>query len=131
VTMPNFVFVTAAPGRVVPIPASDGAAAGAAILLVEPGSVYRVKWSAYVRRRIPSGDLSLTDHLGRPVQNQLAAAADTLPAGFEVHGCKLLALAIASRELIEPGARPPFEPLPDVDAPPHAARISHPTRSTP
>ncbi len=55
------VLVTAVEGRLVPIPPSEGSAAGAAILTIEPGKVYRLPWSTYTRKRLAGGDLELVN----------------------------------------------------------------------
>lgn len=70
---PNYIFVVAAEGREVPIPRNQASAAGARLLICKPGEVHRLPYGSFVRRRLASGDLRLTDRTGKPV-NELAAA---------------------------------------------------------
>lgn len=76
---PTHVFVTAAEGRKVPIPSNEASAPGAALLLCEPGKVYRLPYTTHTRRRITSGDLVLTDQGGTAVDSiELADSAEPL-----------------------------------------------------
>lgn len=72
---PTHVFVTAAEGRLVPIPANEGSAPGAALLKCEAGKLYRLPWSTYTRKRIAGGDLVLVNRGGTKVDSPEAAAA--------------------------------------------------------
>lgn len=65
--MITHIFVTAAPGREVPIPAGEATAPGGALLRCVPGKVYRLPWSTYTRKRVASGDLVLADRRGSKV----------------------------------------------------------------
>lgn len=55
------VLVTAAEGRLVPVPPSELSVSGAPVATIEAGKVYRLPWSTYTRRRLASGDLLLVD----------------------------------------------------------------------
>lgn len=56
---PTHILVTAPEGRMTPIAPSDGTDPGRPVLLVDHGSVCRVRYSAEVRRSIARGDLLL------------------------------------------------------------------------
>lgn len=81
--IPTHVFVTAAEGREVPIPPSEGSAPGAMLLRCKPGKVYRLMWSTYTRRRILAGDLLPTTIGGLKVAElEQAAAGDLDQLGY-------------------------------------------------
>jgi hypothetical protein len=72
---PTHVFVTAAEGRLVPVPPNEASAPGSVLLKCEAGKVYRLPWSSYVRRRILAGDLLLCNQWGTKVSDASAAEA--------------------------------------------------------
>lgn len=72
---PTHVFVTAAEGRLVPVPPNEASAPGSTLLKCEPGKVYRLPWTTYTRKRINAGDLVLCNMYGTRVATVEAAAA--------------------------------------------------------
>jgi hypothetical protein len=94
--IPTHVYVTANPGKTVPIARSDASAPGAELLKCTEGNVYRLPWNTNTRRRINAGDLSLCDRDGKTFAGGLdadgkpvGAATDLLAAAapdLEAHG---------------------------------------------
>jgi hypothetical protein len=76
--IPTHIFVTAEPGRLVPVPLSEASAPGATLLKCEEGKLYRVPWSTYTRRRIAAGDLAMVDATGAKTSDLQKAAAPSL-----------------------------------------------------
>ncbi len=74
---PTTVLVTAAPGRIVPIAASDASAPGGRMLLVNPGDEVELPNSSYVRRRINAGDLVLVKKPAASSSSSAGATANT------------------------------------------------------
>jgi hypothetical protein len=69
------VFVTVPEGRIVPVPSNEATAAGGTLLRCGHGKVYCLPWSTFTRRRIPSGDLVLSNSAGSKVTSIEAARA--------------------------------------------------------
>lgn len=54
---PSHIFVTAAPGRTVPIHPDHASAPGGVLLMCVEGKIYRVPYNGTIRRSINRGDL--------------------------------------------------------------------------
>lgn len=77
------IFVTAAEGREVPVPAGDASSPGGVLLRCLPGKVYRLPYSGYTRKRITAGDLIPCNLYGTKVADVETAAADANPEAYE------------------------------------------------
>ncbi len=103
--MHTFIFVTAALGREVPIPAGEGTAPGGTQLRCTPGKTYRLPYSTYTRKRIAGGDLLLVNAEGLPVGSlELASAPDVVP------------LDETGAVIVTPKPAPAMKPATTVDA---------------
>lgn len=61
--------------RRVPVPPSEAAGAGGAMLILEPGKLYVLPWTTYTRKRIKGGDLELVTKDGKPAKDPAEASA--------------------------------------------------------
>lgn len=112
---PTHVFVTAAPGREVPMPKRQVAAAGARTLRVKSGTVQRVPYTSYTRRRIARGDLLLVDRAGAAAKNISDAAAPPQVASRHLEG-REPARRVTKEAEIEGGGPPAtFGDAPPID----------------
>lgn len=78
---PDYITVTAPPGRTTPIHPGDGREPGGGLLYADFVTVIRVRRSQDVRRAVARGDLIPCDMNGAPVTIHLARAPEELPGG--------------------------------------------------
>jgi hypothetical protein len=83
--MHTHITVTAPEGRLTPIAPNDGVDPSAALLLVEPGTVCRVRLSADVRRSLARGDLMPCNTEGKAVKLEEAGCDKQLEDVIEGH----------------------------------------------
>lgn len=117
-SIPTHIFVTAAEGREVPVPLSEGSAPGSTLLRCKPGKVYRLQNTSYTRRRILAGDLMPTTIGGVKVAELEQAAAGDLGKAHELG---------PDGDVIPKAAEPP-PPAPEPVAEPAPAKTSNPRK---